>query len=124
MKIYVGHAGREKWDFESLLYAPLLSSDLVSNHEFILPYQHIQTFHDSENIIRNCNLLLAEVFYPSTGLGIEMAWARQYNVPVIAIHHDTKKPTSSLEVITKDVFSYQDSNQMLEILYNLLSQQA
>lgn len=121
MKIYVGHAGQEKWDFEAGLYRPLLDSDLAQQHEFILSYQQVKSFRDSEDIIKSSDLLVAEVSYASLGLGIEMAWARQYKVPVLAIHQKGTKPSSSVQIITDNVVVYEDSHSLIDVLEEFLS---
>lgn len=121
MKIYVAHAGKEKWDFEGGLYAPLLESGLAAHHDFVLPYRHVKAMTHSENIIKGCDLLLAEVTYPSLGCGIEMAWAKQYGVPVLAIHQEGSKASSSVQAITGNVVTYTDSRDLINIIEQALS---
>jgi len=46
---------------------------LFKNHEIILPHDKRNLI--SKDIIKKCNLFIAEVSFPSTGLGIELGWA-------------------------------------------------
>ncbi len=71
MKIYIGHS--REYNYLEDLYMPLKTSLLFKNHEIILPHDKRNLI--SKDIIKKCNLFIAEVSFPSTGLGIELGWA-------------------------------------------------
>lgn len=118
MKIYVGHAG--SYNYKAELYDVLKESVLWHQHEFILPYEHIDAPKDSESIIRTCHILLADVSYPSTGLGIELAWARQAGIPVLAVHQKSAKFSNSVAVVTTNIAAYNSHLEIITILENFI----
>ena len=94
MRIYVGHAS--SFDYLNELYLPLKKSLLWQQREFILPHEFSKEPCDSKKIICQCDLMLAEVSYPSTGLGIELGWANSNNIPILGIYKTGCKISSSL----------------------------
>lgn len=74
MKIFVSHS--TNYDFDSELYAPLRQSDLAKEHEIILPHEN-QRDVNTKDIIKNCDLVVAEVSYPSTGQGNQRFYCLQ-----------------------------------------------
>lgn len=112
MKIYVGHS--TNFDYQNELYAPLKSSRLWDKHEFVLPHDKTTEPFHSKKMIESCNLLIAEVSFPSTGLGIELGWAEVANVPVIAICREGCKPSSSIHVITDKILFYEGAESLID----------
>ncbi|MGH7204169.1 MAG: hypothetical protein ACREHC_07025, partial [Candidatus Levyibacteriota bacterium] len=85
MKIFVSHS--TKFNYEEELYKPLRNSALNQKHEIILPHengQHLET----KDVIRNCDLVVAEVSISSTGQGIELGWANEAYISIICFYKD------------------------------------
>lgn len=84
MKIYFSHARRTNYEKE--LYEPIKKSDLVKKHQFIFSYNGNQEIN-TEKLFRckDCDLMIAEVSLPATGLGIELGYAKILDIPVICI---------------------------------------
>ena len=80
MKIYIGHS--REYNYLEDLYTPIKTSLLFNNHEIILPHDKRNLI--SKDIIKKCNLFIAEVSFPSTGLGIELGWANFLILPFVA----------------------------------------
>jgi hypothetical protein len=118
MKIYVGHAG--SYNYKTELYDVLKESFLWDEHEFILPYEHIDAPKNSEHIINSCQILLADVSYPSTGLGIELAWARAAGLSILAVHQRGVKVSSSVAVVTPHIAAYDTPKEIIVILENFI----
>ena len=112
MKIYVGHS--TDFNFEQELYQPLMHSRISDRHKLIFP--HRSEFTNSKKIIRECDLILADVSYPSTGLGIELGWAEEFNKDVICIHREGEKPSSAIQVVTGDVKIYRNEDEMIDVV--------
>lgn len=112
IKIYVSHS--TQFDFIKQLYAPLQQSKLNTLYQFYFPHQTSITPENTQAIIKSSAIILAEASFPSTGQGIELGWASFFNLPIICLHHEHTKPSSSLQVITPDVFSYNDTRDMLD----------
>ena len=112
MKIYVGHS--TDFNFEQELYQPLMHSRISDRHKLIFP--HRSEFTNSKKIIRECDLILAEVSYPSTGLGMELGWAEEFNKDVICIHREGEKPSSAIQVVSADVKIDRNEDEMIDVV--------
>ena len=73
MKIYVAHS--KKLDYKKELYEPLRNSSLNNEHEIILPHEKSDKPFSSKEFFKTCDVIIAEVSYSGTGLGIELGWA-------------------------------------------------
>jgi len=103
MKIYVMHA--TAFDFINELYKPLQTSELSRIHSLIFP--HIASSPiDSKSIIKESDLVLAEVSYPSTGMGIELGWADIFSKPILCVHRSNVRPSSALNFVTTNFLAY------------------
>jgi hypothetical protein len=115
MKIYVGHSS--DLDYREELYDPLRESDLDEEHEIILPHEDSDEPFDSKEILRyECDLFVAEVSKPSTGLGIELGWADLYDVSIVCIYCEGSEVSSSLAAVTGDIKSYENSEELVSII--------
>lgn len=121
MKIYIGHS--RSLDFKNELYKPLRSSILNSTHKIILPHELYKNATDfvTRDIIKTCDLMIAEVSYPATGLGIELGWADAFKCPIICIYRSGNKTSGSLKVVTDKFIEYTDKNEMLEKITNVIN---
>jgi len=66
LKIYVGHS--RDFDYVNELYVPLRRSKLNSIHEIILPHEKSDRPYSSKEFFKTCDVMIAEVSHPSTGL--------------------------------------------------------
>ena len=114
MKIYIGHSSA--FDYAQLLYFPLKNSALSKAHHFILPHEHHPDPINSKEIISNIDLVIAEVSYPSTGLGIELGWANNAGRKILCIHQSNAKPSTSLNIICDQFIQYTDSADLISQL--------
>lgn len=110
MKIYTAHS--RDFDFMKELYQPIKESFLNTEHEIIFPHE-ISTEKNSKEIIKNCDLMIAEVSFPSTGLGIELGWASDAQCPILCISKQGSKVTSSLQFVCKNFIEYKEAKDMV-----------
>lgn len=101
MKIYVSHS--REFDFEKHLYAPLRT---ITNHDFYFPHGGNSPGGNTKEVIKTCDLVLAEVSFPSIGQGIELGWADAFDIPILAIHRRDAKVSKSLQFITTSIIPY------------------
>ena len=118
MKVYVSHS--RDFDYLNQLYKPIRTSVLNEKHDFYLPHEKAESINTKEKI-KNSNLILAEVSFPSTGQGIELGWAENFNIPVLCLYKEGSRFSSSLEYITKDFTSYKDERDLIKKLIDFLS---
>lgn len=112
-KIYIGHSRDERFNYQKELYAPLMSS--LDEDTIILPHEKgAEAQINSQEILPTCNLMIAEVSYPSTGLGMELAWADHAVVPVLCIYKIGCQPSSSITNFFPNIISYENNVDMVE----------
>lgn len=104
MNIYVTHSS--SFDYNRELYQPLRNSELNKIHKITLPHEHSTDQFSSKEYIKSCDLIVAEVSYPSTGQGIELGWANSYDVPILCLYKKGTTPSGSLSIISNTIIEY------------------
>jgi hypothetical protein len=121
MKIYITHS--KEFDFKEELYEPIRNSSLNLNNDIILPHEKDDNPFSSLEFISHCDVVIGDVSYPSTGQGIELGWADSKNIPIICIYKEGRKISNSLKMITNNIISYKNCQDMIvklsEVLNNL-----
>jgi nucleoside 2-deoxyribosyltransferase len=113
MKIYLAHS--REFDFANELYQPIQSSELFQKHSWILPHVD-NSFINSKEVIQNSDLVIAEVSYPSTGLGIELGWAESFGKKLICFYKENSKISSSLNSVCSSFIEYENSEDLVQKL--------
>lgn len=103
MKIFVSHS--TKFNFEEELYKPLRNSEFNQKHELILPHEN-GAQNETKDVIRDCDLVVAEVSFPSTGQGIELGWASAEYVSTVCFYKQGSQISESLKYISDDINEY------------------
>ncbi|EKD99624.1 MAG: hypothetical protein ACD_22C00221G0007 [uncultured bacterium] len=109
MKIYISHSN--SFDYKNELYLPIRNSALNTQHSVFLPHE-TDTFINTKDIIKNSDLVIAEVSYPATGVGIELGWADSFGIPILCFYREGTKISGSLNVVTKVIVPYQNSEDL------------
>lgn len=117
MKIYVGHS--REFDYMNELYMPIINSKLSKKADFIFPHMTDKTFNSKE-VIEESDLFIAEVTYPSLGLGIEIGRSEMKNKKILCIYNEEKTVPSCLKYVNVEILSYKDSNDLISKLENYL----
>lgn len=116
MKIYIGHS--TELNFKEELYLPIRESQLNSEYEIILP--HEASDFVTKDTIKTCDVMVADVSFPSTGLGIELGWANSFGCPIICIYRKGSKISGSLKVVCNDFIEYTDKGDLIKKLSSAL----
>jgi len=112
MKIYISHSS--SFDYKNELYIPLRESVLNSKYEIVLPHEESDEQSNSINFLQNsCNLMIAEVSYKSTGLGIELGRAELLKIPIICIYKKWTKVAWSVKVIKCNFIEYENLEDLI-----------
>ena len=115
MNIYVGHS--RSFNYDKNLYQPLRESILDEENTIVLPHEDSdKPFNSKEYLKKECDLFIAEVSNPSTGLGIELGWADQNEVPIICVHVKDSDPSSSLTEVTDEINQYNSKKNLIEVI--------
>jgi len=118
-KIYLAHS--TGFDYKKEIYSPIRQSELNQEYYFLLPHENSDSPFNSKEFFKNeANLVIAEISYPSTGMGIELGWADSMQIPVIGIAKKNEKYSKSATVITKEIIEYADSKELIEKLKTVL----
>ena len=115
-KIYVIHS--TAFDYVKNLYTPLKN---ISEFEFIFPHEEGNDSKNSTELIRSCDIVLAEVSYPSTGSGIEIGRAECLNIPIVAIYKNGSNASSAIKFVTNNFLEYDDLGKDLDKIKSIIS---
>lgn len=113
MKIYLAHS--TGFDFVNELYRPIQGSAIFQKHTWIIPHAD-NSFINSKEALKIVDLVIAEVSYPSTGMGIELGWANMLDKKVICIYRSDKTYSSSLETVCGIFIPYNSKEELIEKL--------
>jgi len=119
MKIYFCHS--RAFDYKNDLYKPLRESALNNQHEIVFPHEDESSTINTKDVIKNCDVIFAEVSFPATGLGIELGWADIYSTPIVCVHKVGAKISGSLKFIAKDFIEYTDMEDLIEKIEKFLA---
>jgi hypothetical protein len=111
MKIYFGHS--KGFDYKNELYAPVRNSGLNKEHEIIFPHEQSDLPKNSKEFLKTCDLMIAEVSFPATGLGIELGWADAFNIPILLLHKKGVHVSSSAKLLTENIIEYDGSEDLV-----------
>lgn len=70
----------------------------------------------TKELIKNADLIFAEVSYPSTGQGIELGWADMMGKNIIYFYKSGTKPSGALSNLTKNMIEYKDQEDLISKL--------
>ncbi|KKW11084.1 MAG: hypothetical protein UY50_C0021G0018 [Parcubacteria group bacterium GW2011_GWA2_49_9] len=118
MKIIVTHAS--SFDYEKEFYAPLKKAVEGTDHELIFPHVWHAQNKSTKEFLKNADLVIGEVSYPSTGQGIEFGWADMLNVPILFVRKQGAKSSSALKYLKGDYIEYADGNDMTDKIRTFL----
>lgn len=117
MKIYIAHS--RDFDYLNELYKPLRNDMFFKDYELILPHEQLNS-NNKRDFYNDIDLFIAECSYPSTGLGIELAFAFDSGKGIYCLHKKDKKISGSLNVITSNIFEYDTIEEMINIIKNII----
>lgn len=112
MKIYISHASH--FDYINKLYNPIKNSKLSEENTFFLPHEKNSKIENTKDLIANCDLVIAEISLPSTGQGIELAWAEEAGTPIVCIYEKDASISTSLQFITTKFIEYENVEDMMK----------
>ena len=110
-KIYFGHSRDGQFDLQEELYSPLQAG--LMQYEVIFPHDKWSDIYP-EILFPTCSLMIAEISYESTELGIELALASSANIPVLCLHKTSCLPSSFVTKEFFNVISYEGKADMVE----------
>jgi hypothetical protein len=111
LRVRVGHA--TGYDYEAQLYAVLRGLKLPTDATVSLPHAGGATGDCTKSFFAaGCDLFIAEVSAPSTGLGMELAYADMHGVPVVCVHRSDCRPSSSVKMVSQTILGYESPEEL------------
>lgn len=118
MRIYIGHS--RNYDYEKLLYQPIRHAAELAKYDIILPHETSATADNSREFYQSLDLVIAEVTYPATGLGIELGWAFDSQVPICCLYQSGAHVSGSLRAVTDQFYEYHDSSELIQLITKII----
>jgi len=110
--IYVAHS--KAFDYKNELYLPLKQSRLNDKYEILLLHEHNDRPFSSKNFFRKeCGLVVAEVSFPATGLGIELGWVDAHGVPIICVYKKGARVSNSVRGMSDMFVEYANTEKLV-----------
>lgn len=114
MKVYIGHS--KAMNYIDDLYKPVREVSENMDCTFILPHELDSDSQNDRSFYENIDLFIADVSLSATGLGIELGWAFDSNVPIICIFKSGSKVGGSLKSLTDKFYEYSDDKSLKLLL--------
>lgn len=118
MKIYIAHS--KDFDYKNELYLPIRNDKELKKLEIILPHEISNISSNTRDFYRSIDLFIAECSYPAVGMGIELGWVYDDNIPIYCIHKKGVKPSNSIKALTSNIYEYNNVEEMLEIIKKII----
>jgi hypothetical protein len=120
MNIYISHSTH--YDFKRKLYKPIKESGITQEFDVIFPHEDSEEIFDIRGALERgeIDLIIADITYPSTGQGIELAWAHSYGVPIECIFLVDSYVSPTLQLLTNKQFDYETEEDMIDMIKVIL----
>ncbi len=119
MKIYLSHSS--KIDYINNLYRPIRESELGKNHEFVYFCDDPEySSKSSRDVIRSCDVLIAEMSECSTGMGIEIGWADSFDIRIFVVYRDGSDIKGYMSSIAEEIIKYIDTSDLISKLSEVI----
>ena len=121
MKIYIAHS--KDFDYKNELYLPIRNDKELKKLEIILPHEISNISSNTRDFYRSIDLFIAECSYPAVGMGIELGWVYDDNIPIYCIHKKGIRTSNSIKAVTSDIYEYKSVDEMLEIIKDIIKKE-
>ena len=120
MKIYLSHSS--KYNYQNELYLPLKQSKLNSLHEinYFLEDDTPENVKNSKQVIKESDLIIAEISIKSIAIGMELGWADAFGKPIILIYKQGVPISKYMGILTEDIIEYSDPQDLISKLETCL----
>ncbi len=118
MKIYIAHS--KKIPYQKELYEPIINSSFYHNHTFIFPHIEKDKNKNSREFYKTLDIVFAEVSDVAIGLGIELGWAFDDNIPIFCFYKKGAQISYSLQSVTSTFIEYEKESEMIQYMENIL----
>lgn len=117
MKIYVAHS--TNCDYVNEIYKPIREDSKLKKHYIVLPHEDENYLHDRA-YYNNFDIAICEVSYPSTGLGIELAFLFDSSIPIYCLYKKNSNYSKAVLAVTKNIIEYNDKKDLVEKIKDIV----
>ncbi len=119
MRIYFGHS--RSFDYENEYYKPIEQNKRLQCETLIFPHKNNDSSNNSRDFYANLDLFIAEVSYGAIGLGIELGYAKDDNIPIYCFYKKGAMPSSSLKSVSNNIIEYDSLEQLSNNIEKIVS---
>jgi hypothetical protein len=116
-KIIVTHSSDLNWKNE---FYNCLKKFRSEDYEIFLPQEDGAREKITKEMIKDCDFVIAEVSFPSTGQGIELGWADINNKRINCVFKEGSKISNSLRFISDNFLSYTNMDNLSNEIRKML----
>lgn len=120
MKIYISHS--KQLDYVKNLYKPIREDKELQKYEIILPHEITSESANTREFYKSLSVVIAEVSYPATGMGIELGWAYDDEIPLYCLYQRGHKISGSLKVICNHFIEYTSQAELLSLVKKIIEE--
>ncbi len=117
MKIYIGHSS--DIDYVNKIYKPIKEDIELSRYDIVFPHEKVDT-NNSRKYYDDFDLVICEVSKPSTGLGIEMGFFFDSNIPIYCLYEKGMEYSKSIKVISDVIIEYDGTEDFISKIKNII----
>lgn len=117
-KIYVAHS--KKMNYKEELYKVIRDSKELEKYIILLPHEFDDKSSNTRDFYKTLDLFIADVTFAGTGLGIELGWVYDDNIPIYYIYKEGSKLSGSIRCVSDKFYAYNDSDSLVEVLLEII----
>ncbi len=118
-RIYVAHS--KKINYKEKLYKVIRESKELNEYNIILPHEFNEDSSNPREFYKTLDLFIAEVSETGTGLGIELGWVYDDNVPIYYIYEKGCKLSGSIRCVSDKFYEYSDDESLVRVLLEIIN---
>lgn len=117
-KIYVAHS--KKMNYKEELYKVIRGSKELEKYNILLPHEFDYSSSNPREFYKDLDLFIADVTLTGTGLGIELGWVYDDNVPIYYIYKSGSKLSNSIRCVSDKFYEYSDNESLVKVLLEII----
>ncbi len=121
LNIYFIHT--TKIDYKNLLYRDIVSSEICTRHQLMLPQTKTYESKYYKNLINKADLVIVDASRYTFGMGLELKELQKQNKPVLYLSV-TNQIAKRLEKYIKEIKYYTQDQPLIKIIEEFISKYA
>ncbi|MDE5889093.1 MAG: hypothetical protein K2H20_03640 [Bacilli bacterium] len=93
----------------------------LNEYNIILPHEFDDNSSNPRDFYKTIDLFIAEVSLAGTGLGIELGWVYDDNIPVYYIYEKGSKLSGSIRCVSNRFYEYSDDESLVNVLLEIIN---